>query len=201
MTHRDTNRAISGDHAEPPARAGRRCAVEDCDSAIRSSGYCQKHWRRFVKHGDPLRTRNVLGQGDTDDLKFWSRLALTANPDRCWKWLGGCNGNGYGRTTLNGRIVPATHAAFYYYHGRTVRQGMVLRHTCDNPPCCNPRHLIEGTHLENMADKMARRRHHYATATACKNGHLFTEKNTIRRGPDQRHRRCRTCKNERQRKK
>lgn len=32
------------------------------------------------------------------------------------------------------------------------------RHTCDNPPCCRPKHLINGTHADNMADKKARGR-------------------------------------------
>lgn len=26
-------------------------------------------------------------------------------------------------------------------------------HTCDQPHCCNPLHLVGGTHLENMQDK------------------------------------------------
>ena len=28
-----------------------------------------------------------------------------------------------------------------------------LMHTCDNPSCCNPKHLKVCTHAENMADK------------------------------------------------
>jgi hypothetical protein len=35
----------------------------------------------------------------------------------------------------------------------------VVRHSCDNPPCCNPAHLLSGTTLENNRDTFERGRH------------------------------------------
>lgn len=34
----------------------------------------------------------------------------------------------------------------------------VARHTCYNPPCCNPRHLVRCTHADNMRDRAERQR-------------------------------------------
>lgn len=34
----------------------------------------------------------------------------------------------------------------------------VARHTCDNPPCVNPDHIVEGTQAQNVADAVERDR-------------------------------------------
>ncbi len=35
-------------------RRGDVCAVGDCDAAVHSRGWCQRHYLRWWKHGDPL---------------------------------------------------------------------------------------------------------------------------------------------------
>lgn len=38
-------------------------------------------------------------------------------------------------------------------------KGKVVRHTCDNPRCINPEHLLLGTQLDNVHDMVARGRY------------------------------------------
>ena len=42
--------------------------------------------------------------------------------------------------------------------GRPIRSGFVVMHSCDNPPCCNPAHLEEGTQGDNIRQAKARGR-------------------------------------------
>lgn len=96
-----------------------------------------------------------IGQSES----FWDRVAIRG-PDECWLFKGADSGDGYGVVKLNGKTV-AVHRLVIY-----ARPGEVVLHKCDNPRCCNPRHLTIGTHQANVADRVAKGR----TACGTKNG-------------------------------
>lgn len=54
-------------------------------------------------------------------------------------------------------------------------KGLVVRHTCDNPRCINPRHLLIGTQQDNMNDMLSRGRHVASRGTANGNAALTYE--------------------------
>lgn len=105
---------------------------------------------------------------------------------------------GYGviRERVDGkRTMTGAHVIVYRDTVGPVPQGLLICHTCDNPPCCNPEHLWCGTPSENMYDKVAKGRASNGRDrwTHCVEGHEFTPENTITWGG---RRSCRTCRNQ-----
>ena len=45
------------------------------------------------------------------------------------------------------------HRAIYILLHGELPSDIQVRHICDNPPCCNPAHLMEGTAQDNADDK------------------------------------------------
>ena len=75
----------------------------------------------------------------------------------CVEWSGYRNRDGYGKVAFRGKAVSAHRVAWIRAHGE-IPEGMVVMHTCDNPPCVSVDHLRLGTQQENIADMDAKGR-------------------------------------------
>lgn len=87
--------------------------------------------------------------------RIWAMVDRRGD-DECWPWTGATNKAGYGMYGGGSRSVGGRGYAHRFIAG--AEKGEVVRHTCDNPPCCNPRHLVRGTQQENMDDMVAKER-------------------------------------------
>lgn len=83
---------------------------------------------------------------------FWDRVDKTPTTG-CWHWTGNITPTGYGRMSQ----IPV-HRYSYELHNGPVPKGLVVRHKCDNPRCCNPTHLETGTRADNNRDRHQRGR-------------------------------------------
>ena len=66
-------------------------------------------------------------------------------------------GTKYKNVIDNGKHKTAHRVVYEHYNG-PVPEGHVVRHTCDNPPCCKLEHLVTGTQQQNVADMVERGR-------------------------------------------
>lgn len=144
--------------------------------------------------------------------RFWSKVNK-AHPSGCWIWIAARDADGYGSFWLEGKQVRAHRVAYALLHpGEEIPVGLVVRHTCDNPPCV--RHLVLGTPRENDQDRVLRNRsaqgdqngsrlypdrlsrgskNHMYRPAECRNGHPLSGRYTGANGE----RRCTECQRQR----
>lgn len=84
---------------------------------------------------------------------FWAKVDVRG-PDECWPWKRSCTPRGYGKVSA----TEYAHRRAYEIAVGPIPPGMEVLHSCDCPPCCNPRHLRAGSHAENMIEASERRR-------------------------------------------
>lgn len=95
-----------------------------------------------------------LRMTEKDAERFWKKVER-GRKNQCWPWKASRTPAGYGQFGVQGRIMGAHRVAFYLEYGYWPE---VARHKCDNPVCCNPYHIIDGTQAENVQDMMERGR-------------------------------------------
>lgn len=140
-----------------PTRESQRGEERRHGNGRRTSG----ETRSQSPHKSPtIRSPGVLRrQPDLVD-RFAARVAF-AGEDECWLWQGSRTkwrmSYGVFWDPLLGREVRAHRRAYELTFG-PIPDGLIVRHKCDVPLCCNPYHLEVGTHADNSRDMVERGR-------------------------------------------
>lgn len=86
--------------------------------------------------------------------RLWSRVDRGPG---CWTWTAGKTSKGYGEFMFHKKVRYAHRTAWELTFGK-IPDGLCVRHTCDNPACCRPDHLVLGTQADNVQDMIDRGR-------------------------------------------
>lgn len=91
--------------------------------------------------------RSLLSYSVQEVLDNW-----TTPNGTCLEWTRCFNTDGYPRATINYDNNVKVHRMIWERVNEASAAGLVVRHTCDNPKCINPAHLLIGTVADNVAD-------------------------------------------------
>jgi hypothetical protein len=164
------------------------CEIPGCDEETHARGWCQKHYWRWKRHGDPLIETVIVGD---HQRRFWSKVDKNGpvpkgRPDLgpCWVWGGGIvagSNGGYGTFQVSKYKAKKAHRVAYEWEAGPIPEGMTLDHLCHNDDgscpggrACLHRRCVRPSHLEPVtagvnSGRVKNRKE------ACVNGHRFDE--------------------------
>ena len=148
---------------------GHQCAVANCGRPYWGKTFCQRHYFRWRRHGDPLAGRRSPGQGLDERLWPYVQCNLITH---CWVWTGKLDRNGYGWLTIDDHALGVYRILYELLVG-PIPAGLELDHLCRNHACCNPLHLEPVPHRINLLRGASPSAIH-SRKTSCPQGHTYS---------------------------
>lgn len=142
------------------------CSIEDCENKVVARGWCDKHYRRWKKYGDPSK----LSRYETPEAALQGRTEWQGD---CLVWTGETR-RGYGRIWSSG-IQHSAHRWVWEQAKGPIPDGKVLDHICHNKPCVNIEHLRLASIQQNNSHLKGPSRHNKLSGVR-----------NVRRSPDHR---------------
>lgn len=115
---------------------------------------CGKDFRYHPSSPRSFCSRECWREDRSGTDAFWRMVDKSGD---CWIWKGAIGTDGYGKRSRKNQSTRAHRMAYEMARG-PIPEGMVICHTCDNPPCVRPDHLWAGTVADNARDMAAKGR-------------------------------------------
>lgn len=87
------------------------------------------------------------------ESRLWDSVSIPQNlVTDCWIWQKSTTKAGYSQIGKGKDEMVYVHRWVWEMFNGTVPDGLVVRHLCHNPRCCNIHHLSIGTQQDNLND-------------------------------------------------
>ena len=173
----------------------RTCTFDGCSKKHRARGWCSSHYSQWLLTGEVTtlkRGSECSEPGCSEPVICYQHcrqhviqhVGVTTTSSGCHMWNGRLTASGYG-VLGDAHKTRAHRLAWEIANGTSVPEGLVIRHSCDNPPCCNPDHLDVGTDADNARDAIQRGRRRVINrdlpnaVSECVNGHDLTAPGSV----------------------
>lgn len=134
------------------------CCADGCEMPAQSKGACNKHYRRMKFRGS-YNPPKAIRKSTPAIERMLSMVEKNRGPDgKCWEFTGTKNAGGYGVINNKNKNMMVHRFSWEHHNKRKIPDGLIVLHSCDLRPCCNPDHLKIGTHQDNMKDKIKKNR-------------------------------------------
>lgn len=130
------------------------CVEEGCSKKARTRELCNAHYEYRRRRGG---FDGILSPQQDVGRRYESKVDRSGGPEACHPWAASVNQAGYGNFRADGKMQLA-HRWAYSRFVAPLRDDEVVRHSCDNPPCQNLRHLLPGSVQDNVRDMHERGR-------------------------------------------
>lgn len=125
------------------------CKIEGCGKQASKRGWCDPHYKRWWRSGDPLGGKTSPGE----PLRFLEEL-VGHDGDDCVTWPFCTAATGIGSVQYGGKVRPAHRVMLYLSTGVEPDSKVLALHSCGNGHlgCVNPKHLRWGSAKDNAQD-------------------------------------------------
>lgn len=133
------------------------CLVENCNDSssplVRGCrGFCNKHYNRFLRYGDPTAGGTPVGEPQ----EFFKSAVREYDGEDCLLWPYARDHFGYGKLRWNGVMSVVSRLICIEEHGEPPTPDHEAAHNCGNGKsgCVAKRHIVWKTKKENQKDRL-----------------------------------------------